>query len=38
LEVEGEKKEDFFAMKVLALGKGGSINYTQNIKKILCRY
>jgi serine/threonine protein kinase len=31
-KVEGKKKEDFFAMKVMVLGKAGSINYTQNIK------
>jgi serine/threonine protein kinase len=31
-KVEGEKKEDFFAMKVVVLGKAGSIDYTQNIK------
>jgi hypothetical protein len=30
--VEGEKKEDFFAMKVITLCKAGSIDYTWNIK------
>jgi hypothetical protein len=31
-KVEGEKKEDFFSMKVMVLGKAGSVDYTQNIK------
>jgi serine/threonine protein kinase len=31
-KVEGEKKENFFVIKVMVLGKAGNINYTQNIK------
>jgi hypothetical protein len=31
-KIEGEKEEDFFAMKVMTLGKAGSVDYTQNIK------
>jgi hypothetical protein len=31
-KVEREKKEDFFAMKVMVLGKAGSVDYAQNIK------
>jgi serine/threonine protein kinase len=31
-KVEGEKKEDFFIMKVMILGKTGNIDYTRNIK------